>query len=519
MAGIGSLFAGFKSLAKPLAKDRKRSESYGDLGDDLSAFERALEDAKPALLERGKLRTFNECSKFILDTKELIRRNPDSNSKTNQDLQERRSSALVSRLHGYILLLSIAVNSPPPGPQACDSVHELDAVPISESPGVPIYELDAREIHELEAHHVRGQPVSRGPLDGAFETTEPPLPLILQESIATDIIEPQTGFQGRASSLLRLEDSSPYSYPPSFSNSNNRSSTSLTTLSSSLIFPSLRDRTPSITYKENIEFAKALKEDRIDVATVLKCIKDGNKRSQLNQESVNNALAFVAKHQKRKAGQIEAINVLVDQCAADIEYRDEKYGRTPLIWAINVGREDVVSLLLDHNAFIEGRDSIKSCTPLIWAVCLGNETITRLLVSRGASLRAADAEFQRTPLLWATKRGAFKVAQVLLEFIQDPNILDIKDRDGKTALALAYTEKHPITATALLDCGSDPNFTFKSGRPLIISAIMAKDVRFVRLLLSKGASKHATDKDGLTAQDWALRMRDKKMIGLVCSDG
>ncbi|EEP76149.1 predicted protein [Uncinocarpus reesii 1704] len=508
MAGIGSIFGGFKFLSKPTAKSGKRARNDGGLSEDLSAFERALDDARPALLERGKLRTVNECSKFIDDTKELLN--------NNRNLQEKRSSALISRLHGYILLLNIAVNSPAPGTQ--DAIHELDAMPVFEPFGIPASELDARVVHELEGHVLQ---MSIGTDGGDLETSEAPL----SDNSSVSHIAESTDFQ-----VDQMETAPPYrrttrtdiaSYQRPFSCSTSRSFTSLTTLSSSHFYPSRTESTQFTSSRADSEFAKALKDNRISIATILKCVKDSRKRSQLSQESINKALIFVSKHRRHKDSQIqiEAINVLLKQCVADIEYRDEGYGRTPLIWAVHTEREDIVNILLDNNASIEGMDTVKQCSPLIWAVCLGHEVIIRLLIGRGASLRAADPAFERTPLLWATKKGAFKIAKLLLEFIQDPYVVDLRDKDGKTALALAYTENHQITANALLEAGADPNFTFKSGRPLLISAIMGKDWRFVHLLVNKGANKNIADPEGLTARDWARRTRDRKIISLVCSGG
>ena len=79
-----------------------------------------------------------------------------------------------------------------------------------------------------------------------------------------------------------------------------------------------------------------------------------------------------------------------------------------------------------------------------------------------------------------------RLPNYFLRISKNPQLIDAKDKDGKTALALAYTEKHPVTAKALLRRGADPNFTFKSGRPLLISAIMGGYEGFVRLLVNKG---------------------------------
>ncbi|KAK3360939.1 ankyrin repeat-containing domain protein, partial [Lasiosphaeria ovina] len=71
----------------------------------------------------------------------------------------------------------------------------------------------------------------------------------------------------------------------------------------------------------------------------------------------------------------------------------DSYGRTPLSYAAENGRDKVVELLLERRAEIESRDRIFDQTPLSWAAEKGHEAVVRLLLDKGADLGARDMLF------------------------------------------------------------------------------------------------------------------------------
>lgn len=233
--------------------------------------------------------------------------------------------------------------------------------------------------------------------------------------------------------------------------------------SSSLASPS---RTLSGPDKTNADFRKAVANGRLDVPDLItQLTTDPAWRSQLDQESANTALLTLCKHAPPAPGHTDAIAVLLQHCAADIECRDPQLRRTPLIWAISTGRTDLATALLDQHANPDARDAPEHSTPLIWAICSRHRALAALLLQRGASPAATDAYWRRTPLLWAAKKGALTIAELLLQG-RDPQqqlLIDAKDRDGKTALAMAYSEQHPQTARALLAHGADAGLCLRPG--------------------------------------------------------
>lgn len=325
------------------------------------------------------------------------------------------------------------------------------------------------------------------------------------------------------------------------------SSSETTILSATSSSPSL-DRTQSAGKNSNARFINAAKNGETSLLVVW--IKNQDVRSQLDQESINIALIELSKNPEHGSRRVEAVKSLLENCAPDLEYKDTKCGRTPLMW----------SALFSHEAII------------------------KLLLDKGASLEALDETWRRTPLLWAATIGAYKSVEALLQNIDDPHVINAKDKDGNTALALAFISKKLVTAGALLRSGADPNLKLDSGYPLLVSAVNEDDVDFARLLVKNkadincantrgvpilsiaaydnsfsmvrllvengadihagdsegctaliwaikskqfatvkalvdwGASRNVTDSKGLTAQHWALETRHKRIIRLIFQD-
>jgi ankyrin repeat protein len=89
---------------------------------------------------------------------------------------------------------------------------------------------------------------------------------------------------------------------------------------------------------------------------------------------------------------------------AELDSKDNIYGRTPLWWAAKTGREAVVQLLLEKGAELDSKD-IGGQTPLSWAA-------VKLLLENGAELESKDGQGQ-TPLSLAAKNGQKAVVKLL----------------------------------------------------------------------------------------------------------
>ncbi|KAI1821303.1 hypothetical protein F4861DRAFT_475858 [Xylaria intraflava] len=131
---------------------------------------------------------------------------------------------------------------------------------------------------------------------------------------------------------------------------------------------------------------------------------------------------------------------------ANIEARDEEYGRTPLSWAAGSGHVMITKMLLEKGANIESRDEDYGQTPLMLAAMNGHVSVVELLLEKGADIKSIDKKLGRTPLIWAAMNGHVVVVELMLEKGADIECIDKKF--GRTPLIWAV-EGH-VTVVELL---------------------------------------------------------------------
>ena len=111
----------------------------------------------------------------------------------------------------------------------------------------------------------------------------------------------------------------------------------------------------------------------------------------------------------------------------------DKYGRTPLVYAVWNGHEAVVKRLLRAGACIDLADDIGG-TALSYALCSGHDGLLKLLFKKGTKADLEDDTI--TALLFsAVKKDYEAVVKLLLETSKvNPDILDV---NGRTPLSCA----------------------------------------------------------------------------------
>jgi ankyrin repeat protein len=91
-------------------------------------------------------------------------------------------------------------------------------------------------------------------------------------------------------------------------------------------------------------------------------------------------------------GSISSLREMIDAKPSLVMQRFQ--GATPLYWAVNAGRDDVVRLLLqtgaDPNSGWQNDSGTKSEAPIVGAVASGHRQSVRLLIDYGARLDVKD---------------------------------------------------------------------------------------------------------------------------------
>jgi ankyrin repeat protein len=210
----------------------------------------------------------------------------------------------------------------------------------------------------------------------------------------------------------------------------------------------------------------------------------------------------------------EATNSLLEhEHVHTLDLRDN-YGRTPLSWAAENGREAVVKLLLEKGAELEVKDSYGQ-TPLSCATMHGQEAIVKLLLEKGAELEAKDI-YSQTPLLCAAMFGQEAIVKLLLEKGAE---LEAKDSYGQTPLLCATIHGQEAIVKLLLEKGAELEAKDSYSQTPLLCAAMHGQEAIVKLLLEKGAELEAKDSYSQTPLLCAVIRGREAVVKLLLKEG
>jgi ankyrin repeat protein len=201
-------------------------------------------------------------------------------------------------------------------------------------------------------------------------------------------------------------------------------------------------------------------------------------------------------------------------------------GHTPLIWASEQGRAEVVNLLLAAGASVQITDR-DGWTALAAASFSGhgqqNETVQLLLeVDPSPSHVDLPDGSGRTPLMLAVNRNHFGVVSLLLGAGADVNK---RDKDKHSALLVAADRGHSTIANLLISAGADinaaDNYNAPSnyGRTALCIAAIQGHVEFAQTMLVAGAAVDPLDGAHWTPLFHAAGSDNKKLAKLLLSHG
>ena len=170
--------------------------------------------------------------------------------------------------------------------------------------------------------------------------------------------------------------------------------------------------------------------------------------ANLNQQDINGDTPL---HWAIEATRPEMVKLLLELgAAADIP---DSVGRTPLFRAAEMGQTEVVGWLLDAGANPRSLNHTQQ-TPLHMACLYNRPQVVDLLLKKGADPNAIERISRRAPAHDACTYGSTRCLELL---IKANARLDVLDTDGNTPLHLAGLDGAQMCAETLLRAHLDPN--------------------------------------------------------------
>ncbi|RDW78859.1 ankyrin repeat domain-containing protein [Aspergillus mulundensis] len=226
-------------------------------------------------------------------------------------------------------------------------------------------------------------------------------------------------------------------------------------------------------------------------------------------------------------GHCETAEVLMKDKRVDVNYRD-RVDRSPLIWALSHGHENLVTPLLQNgaDANVQNRDTGE--TLLVTAIREHKLSLLRSYLAQGVvDPNLTDRNF-RTPL-WAAL-DSWHRTDILQELLARPD-LDVnkkasvadRTRGGLTPLLHAIRERQEKVARMLLEHptldSTSINSTDDQKRTPLSYAAQYGLVELINILLSKGADPQLADQDGRVPHSYAAERGHAQAIRNLVQTG
>ena len=173
------------------------------------------------------------------------------------------------------------------------------------------------------------------------------------------------------------------------------------------------------------------------------------------------------------------------------------YRKSALHCAAEVGKVDVIKVLVDHHANLQAKSRFR-WTPIFYAVISDNMDAVQFLLQKSHGTLDEDDEGW-TPLHVAAQHAKVKVMGVILD--ADPALLEHRTHDGRTPLHFAFAEKD--SALWLLEREANINAKTDKGLTTLMMAARVRIDDVVTLLVSRGADLRLVDNSKRTAAHYA----------------
>lgn len=164
-----------------------------------------------------------------------------------------------------------------------------------------------------------------------------------------------------------------------------------------------------------------------------------------------------------------------------------KFGRTALVVAVRAQKLDNVEILCKAGADLDIPDE-KGHTAVFKALLRDNIKMLKVLKEYGADFDRPARDSGNVPLITAIQTDRLEVVKYLIE---SKASLEVKNKDGDTALHAAVWEINTDVVYMLCEAGADINTLDKDGKTPLENALVQKNINITMTLLefdAKGSS-------------------------------
>jgi ankyrin repeat protein len=211
--------------------------------------------------------------------------------------------------------------------------------------------------------------------------------------------------------------------------------------------------------------------------------------------------------------------------------KEDVFGSTPLLLAVENEQEKIAKLLLDHGVDVNAktsdgwnamrvaflRRSVKMARLLRDYGAISSLNITAMIGDGHEMKKQLDevANFQecgflrRPPIITAAEFGNAGAVKALISYGVDPNSFS---ENGWTPLIAAARHGHLETVSLLIDNGADVNAQNMYGESALIWAVRKGNIAMSKLLIENGARLQATTANGWEPIMWAAWLGHADML-------
>ncbi|XP_046543662.1 ankyrin repeat domain-containing protein 50-like [Haliotis rubra] len=247
-----------------------------------------------------------------------------------------------------------------------------------------------------------------------------------------------------------------------------------------------------------------------------------------------------------RKGNLSRVRLILSKGLVDINSRDEKHGRTPLMvaahgghceifdflmskganmsdvdydcknvlhWACKGGHVDMVERVLPQYGVVKG----KEIPPLLHAAWSGYSDVLEFLVCTGSNVSQVDVKGNNA-LHYASLCGHMAV----LKYIVSQASVDVNSRnkDGLTPLMMAASSGNRDVFDFLASMGANASYVGDNGHNILHLVSSYGRMKIVKYILSHSlVDVNARDKYGKTAAMIAKRKRKLNVYNLLVSRG